>query len=205
MGHSVPKQFLMLKGKILLTRTIEAFYHYDRTMEIVLVLPAHQTEFWHELCEDQGFSIAHSIAEGGETRYHSVKNGLAMAGSAELVGIHDGVRPLVNRETIARCYDTAGEKGNAIPALISRESVRLGSRESSRTVDRDSVWLIQTPQVFRREQLQHAYDQPCRESFTDDASVVEASGQAIHLVEGNPENIKITTPLDLEIVEGFLM
>lgn len=204
MGSELPKQFLPIGGKPVLMRTIEAFYAYNPEIRIVLVLPCSQQAYWAELCRLHRFSIPHHIANGGETRFHSVKNGLAFVSTPGLVGVHDGVRPFVSREVIARCYALAAEKKAVIPVTDVVETVRRLTGEKSETVNRDKYKLVQTPQVFDAELLKQAYRQPYTPHFTDDASVVEALGEPVCLTEGNRENIKITTPFDLKIAAALL-
>lgn len=204
MGSELPKQFLPIGGKPVLMRTIEAFYAYNPEIRIVLVLPCSQQAYWAELCRLYRFSIPHHIANGGETRFHSVKNGLAFVSTPGLVGVHDGVRPFVSREVIARCYALAAEKKAVIPVTDVVETVRRLTGEKSETVNRDKYKLVQTPQVFDAELLKQAYRQPYTPHFTDDASVVEALGEPVCLTEGNRENIKITTPFDLKIAAALL-
>lgn len=207
MGGDIPKQFLPVKGKPVLMRTIEAFYAYNPEMEIILVLPVAQQEYWRSLCREYAFCLPHRIADGGETRFHSVKSGLACIGDDEgaIVGVHDGVRPFVSREVIAACYEAAVEKHAVIPVIDVVDTVRcVTSAEVSETVPRDKYKLVQTPQVFTLELLKEAYRQEYTSRFTDDASVVEDLGKAVFLVKGNRENIKITTPFDLKIAEALL-
>lgn len=201
MGGDIPKQFLPVNGKPVLMRTLEAFHAYDPYIHIVLVLPESQQAYWKELCETYQFTLSHEIAHGGETRYHSVKNGLAFIQGEGLVGVHDGVRPFVSQEVIARCYEEAKEKKAVIPVIGVVETVRQLTGQASVTVPRDMYKLVQTPQVFDVSLLRQAYQQTYTEAFTDDASVIEALGEQIHLVEGNRENIKITTPFDLKLAE----
>lgn len=206
MGGDIPKQFVPVKGKPVLMRTLEAFYAYDEQMELILVLPANQQDYWKHLCAEYGFTLPHRIASGGETRFHSVKNGLALIeGEDGLVGVHDGVRPFVTREVIAACYDAAVEKEAVIPVTEVVETLRLlTGEEESKTVPRGSYRLVQTPQVFTVSLLKQAYEQAYTPDFTDDASVVEAWGHAVYLVPGNRENIKLTTPFDLKVAEALL-
>ena len=204
MGGKIPKQFLELNGKPVLMHTMERFHQFDSEMDIIMVLPLEQVPQWDKLCIHHKFRIKHQVAFGGETRFHSVRNGLALVIPGSLIGIHDGVRPLVSPATIRRCYETAEMEGNAIPSVTSTESVRYCKNSQNHFVARKDIKLIQTPQVFRWNQIQNAYDQPYRDKFTDDASVVEAMGFPINLVAGNPENIKITTPLDMKIAELLL-
>lgn len=204
MGSKIPKQFLELKGKPVLMHTLEKFYSFDDTIEIILVLPLDQVPQWDKLCIHHNFKIKHQVAFGGETRYHSVKSGMAMAIPGSVVGIHDGVRPLVSMATLRRCFETAEMEGNAIPAVTSTESVRYTKNGQNHFVARQDIKLIQTPQVFQWNQVQNAYDQEFKDKFTDDASVVESMGFPVNLVAGNPENIKITTPLDMKLAEAIL-
>lgn len=204
MGTELPKQFLPIGGKPVLMRTLEAFYIYDSEIQIILVLPHSQQDYWQQLCREYLFSVPHAIADGGETRFQSVKNGLALVNTPGLVGVHDGVRPFVSQEVISRCYDLAAEKKAVIPVIDVVETVRRLEREGSVTVSRDDYKLVQTPQVFDAELLKQAYNQPYTPHFTDDASVVEALGLPVVLTDGNRENIKITTPFDLKIATVLL-
>lgn len=204
MGTELPKQFLPIGGKPVLMRTLEAFYTYNPEMQIILVLPRSQQKYWAELCGEYHFSLPHIIADGGETRFHSVKNGLAFVTSPGLVGVHDGVRPFVSQEVIARCYALAAEKKAVIPVVDVVETVRHLEGEGSTTVSRDDYKLVQTPQVFDATLLKEAYEQPYTSHFTDDASVVEAMGTPVFLTPGNRENIKITTPFDLKIATALI-
>ena len=201
MGGDIPKQFLPVCGKPVLMRTLEAFHAYDASMHLILVLPVSQQTYWKQLCEEYQFELVHDIADGGETRFHSVKNGLALVKEEGLVGVHDGVRPFVSQEVIARCYEEALSSKAVIPVVGVVETVRHLTEEGSETVPRDQYKLVQTPQVFDSVLLKQAYQQPYTELFTDDASVVEALGKEVHLVEGNRENIKLTTPFDLKLAE----
>ena len=201
MGGDIPKQFLPVCGKPVLMRTLEAFHAYDASMRLILVLPVSQQAYWKQLCEEYQFNLAHEIADGGETRFHSVKNGLALIKEDGLVGVHDGVRPFVSQEVIARCYDEALSLKAVIPVVGVVETVRHLTDEGSETVSRDQYKLVQTPQVFDVALLRRAYEQTYTDMFTDDASVVEALGENVYLVEGNRENIKLTTPFDLKLAE----
>ena len=203
MGSDLPKQFLPIGGKPVLMHTIEAFHHFDRTMKIILVLPQEQQTYWQELCAKHSFVIEHTVVDGGETRFHSVKNGLACVNSG-LVGVHDGVRPFVSPEVIKRCYELAAIKKAVIPVIDVVETVRHITETGSETVSRNDYKLVQTPQVFDAELLKQAYAQEYTPFFTDDASVVEAMGVSVCLAEGNRENIKITTPFDLLVAKALL-
>ncbi|WP_029903350.1 2-C-methyl-D-erythritol 4-phosphate cytidylyltransferase [Prevotella sp. 10(H)] len=201
MGCDLPKQFIPVAGKPVLMRTIEAFYNYDNNINIVLVLPLSHQNYWRELCAEYHFTIAHEIATGGETRFHSVKNGLAMVENG-IVGVQDGVRPFASKEMIARCFDAAERYPAVIPVIDSTDSLReMVGEEKSRIIDRSKIRLVQTPQVFHTDILKKAYETEYKDTFTDDASVVEAVGINVHLVRGEVTNIKITTPLDLKIGE----
>ena len=201
MGGDIPKQYLPVCGKPVLMRTLEAFHVYDASIHLILVLPVSQQAYWKQLCEEYQFNLAHEIADGGETRFHSVKNGLALIKEDGLVGVHDGVRPFVSQEVIARCYDEALSLKAVIPVVGVVETVRHLTDEGSETVPRDQYKLVQTPQVFDVALLRRAYEQTYTDMFTDDASVVEALGEKVYLVEGNRENIKLTTPFDLKLAE----
>ena len=203
MGSDIPKQFLPIGGKPVLMRTIERFCEYSPTLQIILVLPKAQQDYWQELCQEYHFNVEYQLADGGETRFHSVQHGLALIpDDAEgVVGVHDGVRPLPSIDVIRNCYETAREKKAVVPVIPVVETVRHLQGEVSVTVPRNDYRLVQTPQCFDIQLLKAANRQPYNDGFTDDASVVEAFGFAITLVEGNRENIKITTPYDLKIAE----
>lgn len=204
MGGDIPKQFLPVGGKPILMRTIETFYQYDSSIEIILVLPVEQQVYWQSLCKEYAFSISHHIANGGETRFHSVNNGLKLLGQEGLIGIHDGVRPFVSHEVINRCFTKAIQEQAVIPVIGVVETIRHLSAKGSLTVNRDEYKLVQTPQVFSTSLIKKAYKQPYTPAFTDDASVVEAMGIPVCCVEGNRENIKLTTPFDLKIANALI-
>ena len=201
MGGDIPKQFLPVCGKPVLMRTLEAFHSYDASIHIILVLPVSQQDYWKQLCLEYRFELSHDIADGGETRFHSVRNGLALVKEEGLVGVHDGVRPFVSQKVIARCFEEAAVRKAVIPVIGVVETVRHLKENGSETVPRDQYKLVQTPQVFDVDLLRRAYQQPYVEMFTDDASVVEALGENVALVEGNRENIKLTTPFDMKLAE----
>lgn len=201
MGGDIPKQFVPVGGKPVLMRTLEAFHAYDSSMHLIVVLPVTQQAYWKELCDSYRFTLSHEVADGGETRFHSVANGLAKVVGDGWVGVHDGVRPFVSQEVISRCYDEVREKKAVIPVIGVVETVRRLTAAGSETVPRDCYKLVQTPQVFEVDLLRRAYRQPYTGAFTDDASVVEALGEQVYLVEGNRENIKLTTPSDLRMAE----
>ena len=203
MGGDVPKQFLPIGGKPVLMHTIEAFREALDNVQIVLVLPAEQHDYWQKLCKDHNFCSPDLIATGGETRFHSVKNGLALLPEDDeaVVGVHDGVRPFVSKDTIQRCFSAASEGKAVVPVVPVVETLRQILPDGSRiTRPRNEYRLVQTPQTFPLALLKQAYGQPYSETFTDDASVVEATGKEITMVEGNRENIKLTTPADLKFL-----
>lgn len=204
MGSELPKQFLPIGGKPVLMHTLEAFRRFDPEIDLILVLPEEQQDYWKQLCDRHHFTLRHLIANGGETRFHSVRNGLALISGGGLVGVHDGVRPFVSQEVIRRCYDKAATEKAVIPVVDVVETVRQVTESGSRTVNRDDYKLVQTPQVFDSDLLRRAYAQDFMPFFTDDASVVEAMGVPVYLVEGNRENIKLTTPFDLKIATALL-
>jgi len=205
MGGDLPKQFLLLAGKPVLMRTIEAFYQYDSEINIILILPKEQQNYWHQLCHEYHFEIKYRLADGGETRFHSVRNGLNLVTKVGLVGVHDGVRPFVSQEVIARCYELAVTRKAVIPVVDVVETLRhILAVGSSETVDRNAYKLVQTPQVFDADILIQAYQQEYTPRFTDDASVVETMQVPVYLTEGNRENIKITTPFDLKVADALL-
>lgn len=206
MGTDIPKQFLPIGGKPVLMRTLERFREYSPTLQIILVLPKAQQDYWRQLCQEYHFQIEYQLADGGETRFHSVQHGLALIpDDAEgVVGVHDGVRPFPSIDVIRNCYNTAREKKAVIPVIPVVETVRHLQGDDSETVPRNDYRLVQTPQTFDIQLLKAANHQPYNDSFTDDASVVESYGNSITLVEGNRENIKITTPYDLKIAEVLI-
>ena len=200
MGSDTPKQFLPIAGRPVLMRTLERFREYAADLQIILVLPKAQQAYWQQLCRDYGFTVSYRLADGGETRFHSVQNGLALIpDTAEgVVGVHDGVRPFPSVEVIRRCYETARTAKAVVPVVPVVETLR---HVAEGTKPRGDYRLVQTPQTFDIQLLKAANRQPYCDDFTDDASVVESCGHAITLVEGNRENIKITTPYDLKIAE----
>ena len=206
MGSDIPKQFLPIGGKPVLMRTLERFRQYSPTLQIILVLPKAQQEYWQKLCKEYAFDIDYQLADGGETRFHSVQNGLAKIpdNAQGVVGVHDGVRPFPSIDVIRNCYETAREKKAVIPVIPVVETVRHLKGDTSVTVPRNDYRLVQTPQTFDIQLLKAANRQPYNDGFTDDASVVETFGFNITLVEGNRENIKITTPYDLKIAEVLI-
>lgn len=205
MGGPQPKQFLELAGRPVLMHTLEAFDRWDASARLIVVLPEDQIDTWKRLCEAHVFGRIHRVVAGGETRFHSVRNGLGAVASNGLIAVHDGVRPLVAPSVIAACFAAAADSGAAVPVVHMVESVReVDADGGSRPVDRARLRVVQTPQVFRADVLRAAYCLPYDPRFTDDASVVEASGVAVRLVPGNRENIKLTTPMDLLLAEQLM-
>jgi 2-C-methyl-D-erythritol 4-phosphate cytidylyltransferase len=203
MNKSTPKQFLELNGQPVLMHTVNVFYRYDPSIEIILVLPENQWKAWGNLCTRHQFGIKHILKSGGETRFHSVKKNISDFPDGSLIAIHDGVRPLVSLNTIERCFTEALQFGNAIPCIGIPETLRKTEEDKTIQVDRTHYRLIQTPQVFESSILKKAYMQEFQENFTDDAGVVENMGHKIHLVAGNPENIKITIDMDMVIASAL--
>lgn len=215
MGGDIPKQFLPVGGLPVLMRTMLRFREYSPELNIILVLPKAQQDYWHSLCEQYDFNMTYQLADGGQTRFHSVQNGLALVpDDAEgVVGVHDGVRPFVSVDVIRCCFEQARLQKAVIPVvpvvetlrhIIPESSSTVNSPSHSVTVPRDEYRLVQTPQCFDIQLLKEANKQPYQDAFTDDASVVEAYGYGVTLVDGNRENIKITTPADLLLAESIL-
>ena len=206
MKSSTPKQYLELNGLPILMHTINVFYSTDANIRIILVLPPGDVSYWENLCKKYQFNVPVAMAAGGASRYESVKNGLAQIQEDDaVVAIHDGVRPLVSSDTIVQSFETAALKGNAVTAVQLKDSIRMVKGDKNMPVDRSAYRLIQTPQTFQFRQLREAYEQQYDPVlFTDDASVVEASGKLIYLIEGSYRNIKITTTEDLKIASYFL-
>lgn len=204
MNTEIPKQFLLLAGEPVLMHSIRIFHRFDQGMQLIVTLPEPHISFWEQLCRDHNFLIPHQLVKGGDTRFHSVRNALGHIGGKGLVAIHDGVRPLVSAGTLSRTFEEAEKSGNAIPVIRMQESIRETGASGSHEVGRENLRIVQTPQVFRKELIKKAYELATHENFTDDATVLETLGERIHLVEGNPENIKITRPADLRCAEAIL-
>lgn len=207
MGSDVPKQFLPVGGKPVLMHTLERFRAYSESLNIILVLPREQQEYWKTLCKEHDFQVEHTIADGGDTRFQSSKNGLALIpdNADGVVGIHDGVRPFVSLDVIDRCFEAAREDYAAIPVMPVTDTLRfVDDHGGGRNVQRSDYRIVQTPQTFDISLAKQAFNQPYRDAFTDDASVVESLGCQVSMVEGNRENIKITTPFDLIVAEALL-
>ncbi len=205
MGSNLPKQFLLIQGKPVLYYTVKSFLDAFPDIEIILVLPELQMELGKEII-DGYFSEANILlTTGGETRFHSVKNGLSLVTDESVVFVHDGVRCLASSELLIRCFNKALETGSAIPVTESRDSLRLITEEGHVVLDRNAVRLVQTPQTFHSKLLLPAFAIDYKERFTDEATVAEAFGIELTLVEGDPENIKITSPVDLAVAESILL
>jgi 2-C-methyl-D-erythritol 4-phosphate cytidylyltransferase len=203
MGGDLPKQFLVIAGKPILIHTIERVYSFDSDAQIILTLPEEWKSYWTELLTTFSCTIPHTIADGGNERYHSVKNAIKYC-TGDYIAIHDGVRPLVNFETFERLKQAVIQYGAVVPVIPVKESIRTFENSNSRSLDRSKFKIVQTPQVFSREIIEKAYDQEYHQGITDDASLVEESGYKIQLVDGNDENIKITSPTDLIIAEALI-
>jgi 2-C-methyl-D-erythritol 4-phosphate cytidylyltransferase len=200
MGGTLPKQFILVEGKPILLHTLEVFHAYDSTAQLIITLPNEWVAYWMELVHERNCTIPHQLVDGGTERYHSIKNALSVCTGA-FIAVHDGVRPLVNHQTIHNCFQAVREKGQVIPVVSVKESVRMLFDDTSKAVPRANYCLVQTPQVFKAEVLKLAYEREFHAAITDDASLVEEAGYPITLVEGNEENIKITTQFDLKIAE----
>lgn len=204
LGGEIPKQFLLLGGKPLLMHSIETFYKYDPSIHIIVAMHPAYTGKWTELCAESHFMIPHQMAPGGETRFHSVKNALALVSGSGLVAVHDAARPLATVDLMARTFKEAADHGTAIPCVPVNETVRSVENGGVNLIDRNTLRITQTPEVFDIALLRKAYKQPYRETFTDDGSVLEAMGHPILLVEGEATNMKVTLPGDIEVAEVFV-
>jgi 2-C-methyl-D-erythritol 4-phosphate cytidylyltransferase len=204
MGTTLPKQFLAIEGKSILLHTIDQFISAFSDINFVIVLPADYIHEGENIIASSGLSQSFLFVAGGDTRFQSVKNGLAQADPASIVFVHDAVRCLLTPDLIQRCYQQAVEKGSAIPAVSSTDTIRITEGTKHHVVDRANVMMIQTPQTFNAAILKKAFEQAYQPSFTDEANVLEASGKEVYLIEGEHENIKITRPLDLAIAEYIL-
>jgi 2-C-methyl-D-erythritol 4-phosphate cytidylyltransferase len=204
MGGALPKQFMMLDNEPILARSINRMHEALPAAEIVVVLPEEHVELWKNIAAR--FDVArHKIAIGGKERFHSVKNGLAaLSDEVSIVGIHDAVRPLASKKLIIKLFLEAENNTAVIPVVAPIDSYRIVEGDNSRIIDRSALRMVQTPQVFQAEALRKAYEQPFSSTFTDDASVMEAAGHKVTLVEGERENIKITTPSDMLIAEAII-
>jgi len=204
MSSPVPKQFLLLRGKPVLCHSIAAFHRFDPAMQLIIVLPKEQIDVWRTLCIGHHFPMEHTVVAGGAERFHSVHEGLKEVKHDGLVAVHDGVRPLVSVELIARCFTAAEAYGAAIPVVSVGSSMRQISGDSSHALDRSSLRIVQTPQCFSVPLLRKAFELPYDPAFTDEATLVERNGTPVHLVEGEERNIKVTTPMDLRLADALL-
>lgn len=204
MGSSLPKQFMLLKGKPVLYYTIKTFLESYNDLQVILVLPVNYTDMGQEIIDAYFDKDRIRITAGGDTRFQSVKNGLTLVEGEAIVFVHDGVRCLVSKDLIYRCYAQAVETGTAIPAVVSKDSIRLLTEEGNEAYDRNKVMLIQTPQTFHSKILLPAFQIDYKDKFTDEATVVEAYGMKVSLVEGEENNIKITRPADMQVAEKYL-
>jgi 2-C-methyl-D-erythritol 4-phosphate cytidylyltransferase len=204
MLSEVPKQFMLLRGRPVLMHTIEAFFKSDYNPEIIVVLNVDFHQYWENLCVLHNFSIPHQLVKGGTHRFDSVKNGIKAIKTRAIIAIHDAVRPLLSSQLIDRSFDEAERSGNAVAAIKSRDSVRQHIGTHTVPLDREEIYLIQTPQTFSSEILKKAYKQEFRNEFTDDASVAERSGIKINLIDGETRNFKITFPEDIRLAEIYL-
>lgn len=203
MGSDVPKQFMEIAGKPILLHTLELFYKFEPVSQLIITLPAAWENHWKEILTKYACSIPHQCVVGGEERYHSVKNALALC-TGEFVAIQDGVRPLVSKETWERCTNAVDQYGQVIPVIPIKESIRQIFDDTSRAVNRSEYCMVQTPQCFKKIVIEKAYEKAFHSGITDDAGLVEGMGLVIHLVQGNEENIKITTRMDLLLAEQLL-
>lgn len=204
MGTDIPKQFLILNHKPVLWHTLTAFLKADKDFCFVLVVPADFINTATELINEMQIADKVIITAGGNTRFHSVKNGLAHIKAPSIVFVHDAVRCLIQHDLINRCFEQAIQKGSAIPAVASTDSVRIATEEGNKSIDRSTLRIIQTPQTFKSELIIPAFEQAYQEGFTDEATVVESMGNMIHLIEGDYQNIKITRPIDLLIAQKIV-
>lgn len=204
MLSDVPKQFMLLRGRPVLMHTIEAFHKSDYNPEIIVVLNVDFHQYWENLCVLHNFLIPHQLIKGGTNRFDSVKNAIKAIKTKAIVAIHDAVRPLLSSQLIDRSFEEAEQSGNAVAAIKSRDSVRQHNGTQSVSLDREKIYLIQTPQTFSSEILKKAYKQEFRNEFTDDASVAERTGIKINLIDGESRNFKITFPEDIRLAEIYL-
>jgi 2-C-methyl-D-erythritol 4-phosphate cytidylyltransferase len=202
-SQELPKQFFYIRDRPLLMHIIDLFHFYDRNMQIIVGIREDYMSHWDSVCDQFRFDVPHLLTRGGETRYHTVKNALQKVEPGNLVAIHDSVRPLLYKRTIDDCFEAAAKLGASLPCIEIHDTIRELTPGGSRWIDRKSFRLVQTPQVFRYDILSKAYEKEYSEDYTDDASVVEASGYPVTLVEGNKENFKITNPADLDVAEAI--
>jgi 2-C-methyl-D-erythritol 4-phosphate cytidylyltransferase len=204
MLSDIPKQFLNLAGRPVLLYSLEAFAKAIPDITIILVLPEEHINTWQKIIQDKKISIQHTIVAGGETRTRSVKNGLQLISEPGMVAIHDGVRPLITSSLIQKLFEEAETVGSALPVIPVTDTVRKIDKNNSILLDRNNLRLVQTPQVYKSDLIQNVYKNISSDSYTDDAAVIESAGFGVHLCDGNPENIKLTKPMDLLFAEAIL-
>lgn len=203
-GNEIPKQFLTLNQFPVLMHTIRQFSQSIEKIEIAVVLPANHHETWKKLCAEYDFNIPHHVSYGGTERFYSVKNGLEKVADCELIGIHDGVRPLTPQKLIQQCFESAGRHGSCVPVIPVTDSLRNGNYQQNKPISRENLYRVQTPQVFRQSWIMKAYEQEFDPAFTDDATVLEKLGYPVFLTDGTEKNIKITKPEDLNLAAFYL-
>jgi 2-C-methyl-D-erythritol 4-phosphate cytidylyltransferase len=205
MKTDIPKQFLLLKNKPVLYYSIKAFLNAFEDINIILVLPEEHIAKGQEIIDGFFDSSKFKIVAGGRTRFHSVQNGLSLIEEESIIFVHDGVRCFVTEYLIQRCYEAAMESGTAIPVIDSADSLRLITKNGNKIIDRNKIKLVQTPQTFHSKILLPAFEIDYKQKFTDEASVVEAYGIKVNLIDGEPNNFKITTQHDLEIAKILML
>lgn len=203
MGSNIPKQFLEIAGRPILMHTLANFFQWKSKSQLILVLPEGQITNWETLCNKHRFDIPHQVVQGGKERFHSVHNGLEVVEN-EWVAIHDGVRPFFTHHTLNRCMDALKESPCVVPVVSAKNSIRQVQNGENKALSREEIRIVQTPQCFHTTTIKEAFNQPYQDYFTDDASVAESNGESIFLVEGNEENFKVTTPIDLKLAEILL-
>ena len=206
MGNStVPKQFLKLKNRPIINRTILRFREAVEDIQIIVVLPKEQISYYEALCTQMHFKCDDlKFVVGGASRFHSVKNGIALIQEEALVAVHDAVRPLISNKLINSVFEEAAKYGSAVPTIPVNSSLREINGNNSKAVERDRFRMVQTPQCFHAKKLKQAFEQEYQAHFTDEATLMEAFGESIHLIEGEASNIKITFPEDLKIAEALM-
>lgn len=203
MGTEIPKQFIEINDKPILLYTLENLHQFDQDAQLIVTLPFEWISYWNEFMERKSINIPHEVVEGGKERFYSIQNALKKA-TGEVIAIHDGVRPFVSHSTLNRLFEKVKDCKAVIPVLSVKESMREITENPSKHINRERYKMVQTPQCFQRELIVGAYEQPFDQHFTDDASVVESSGYFVELVDGNEENIKLTTPFDLQVAKTIL-
>lgn len=199
MESDLPKQFMLLDGKAVLAHCIARFHSFDPEIQVIVTLPKDWRSYWEDYCNEKGFYYPHTIIEGGQERFHSIRNALEIS-TGNLIAVHDAVRPLVSKKLIFESFQLAAESGTALPVIPVKESIRFVDKLDTRALNRKNYFIVQTPQVFQQEIIRKAYELPFHDAITDDASLAEEAGYEIRLLEGEENNIKITTQLDWKIV-----